>query len=92
MTCDLHPRSTRADCRACQRAVRTELAGHRFELFARISALPEPPECVHGVRTDRRTVDDRPLCPICRHTEDVFEAITAPPIDYAAIAAGEDIT
>jgi hypothetical protein len=90
VTCYLHPRITRADCRACQRAVRHELDRHRLELFARLDALPQPPECVHGVRTDRRTVDDRPLCPICRHAEDAFEAIRAPSIDYAAIAAGEE--
>lgn len=89
MTCDLH-RISRAWCTTCRRAVRHELELARYELLPR--ALPEPPECVHGVRTDRRTVDDRPLCPICRHAEHAFEAITAPSIDYAAIAAGEDIT
>lgn len=87
MTCDLHSIARRW-CATCWRAVRHELDHHRAELLPR--AFPEPPECVHGVRTDRRTVDDRPLCPICRHAAAALEEIRAPSIDYAAIAAGED--
>lgn len=91
MTCE-HHRITRDYCDTCVRELRRELAGHRIELFARLGAPLEPPECVHGVRTDRRTVDDRPLCPICRHAAAALEEIPAPSIDYAAIAAGEDTT
>jgi len=50
----------------------------------------DPPRCVHGERTDRRTVLDEPICALCRILERAFEAIAPPPLDYAALAAGED--
>jgi hypothetical protein len=50
----------------------------------------DPPPCVHGERTDRRTSTDEPICALCRILERRFDQITPPPIDYAALAAGED--
>lgn len=57
---------------------------------ATVNATLDHPRCVHGERTDRRTSADEPICALCRILEHRFEAITPPPVDYAALAAGED--
>jgi hypothetical protein len=55
-----------------------------------ITSVHDPPRCGHGERADRRTSEDEPICALCRILERRFDQITPPPIDYAALAAGED--